>query len=93
MKSYASREIPMLIILVEGIMFISSKGIWLVRQSSHSAIKILHEDTFGFAMHCGNATSQICRLSEFKSMFNFYFSWNHQKTYGFPMVSGGIEVN
>ena len=59
MKSYASREIPMLIILVEGIMFISSKGLWLARQSSHSAIKILHEDTFGFAMHCGNATSQI----------------------------------
>ena len=24
---------------------------------------------------------------------NFYSPWNHQKTYGFLMISGGTEVN
>ena len=26
-------------------------------------------------------------------LINFYSPWNHQKTYGFLMISGKIEVN
>ena len=38
---------------------------------------------------------QISRLilGEFKQIDNFYFPRNHQKTFGFLMISGGIEVN
>ena len=32
-------------------------------------------------------------LSEFKKMFLFYSLRNHQKTYGFLVTSGGIEIN
>ena len=32
----------------------------------------------------------LLMLSE---LINFYSPWNHQKTYGFLMISGGIEVN
>ena len=31
-------------------------------------------------------------LKEFKQI-NFYSPWNHQKTYGFLMISGEREVN
>ena len=32
-------------------------------------------------------------LGEFKGINDLYSPWNHQKTYGFLMISGGIEVN
>ena len=35
----------------------------------------------------------LLMLSEFMRLINFYSPWNHQKTYGFLMISGGIEVN
>ena len=30
---------------------------------------------------------------EWKIIFNFYFPGNHQKTYDFLIISGGVEVN
>ena len=32
-------------------------------------------------------------LTHFQPMFHFYTPWKHQKTYGFLMSSGGIEVD
>ena len=31
-------------------------------------------------------------LTHFKSMFYFYIPWKHQKTFGFLIFSGGIEI-
>ena len=32
-------------------------------------------------------------LVTISELINFYSPWNHQKTYGFLMISGGTEVN
>ena len=37
--------------------------------------------------------SLLLILSELSQFINFIPPWNHQRTYGFLMISGGIEVN
>ena len=32
-------------------------------------------------------------LMNLSELIDFYSPWNHQKTIGFLMISGGIEVN
>ena len=32
-------------------------------------------------------------LGNLSELSNFHFSGNHQKTYGFLVISGGIEIN
>ena len=32
-------------------------------------------------------------MENLSELINFYSPWNHQKTDGFMMISGGIEVN
>ena len=36
--------------------------------------------------------SFLILISEFKQVNNFYFPKNNQKTHGFLIISGGIEV-
>ena len=37
-------------------------------------------------------TRSLDRLTHFQPMFHFYTSWKRQKTEGFMIFSGGIEV-
>ena len=58
----------------------------------------MHEEIFSIIMLnyllSQGMNSQILPLPSSKyQRINFYSPWNYQQTYGFLMISGGIEVS
>ena len=58
------------------------------------SILLLTSQIQKYLMHALHQFRQISFLvlRKFKQI-NYYFPWNHQKTYGILMISGGLEVN
>ena len=43
-------------------------------------------------IHLGSLQNFTSNLTHFQPVFHFYAPWKHQKTSGFLMFSGGIEI-
>ena len=63
-------------------------------KTERSEIPIKHTSDINVRHHCIERLSDRLRIiMSLSELINFYFPWNHQKTYGFLMILGGMGFN
>ena len=65
----------------------------IFRSKIKSELKLMNIDIFGWCLGIIDGNFRFYYYVNITEFINFYFPWNRQKTIGFLMTSGGIEVN